>query len=223
VEGTDKDGAPLVRKPERREKFCGLVFKLQADPYVGNLAFIRVYSGELKVGDKVFNPLKRKKEKISKLLKLHANKREEVDLIGPGDIGAVVGLKFTTTGDTLCGSGDYIVLETMDFPEPVIGVAIEARTRADEGKLAESLDKIAREDPSFRISVDSDTGQQIISGMLTVCMKCHKVRIDDEVWQKIESYLADRNPVEFSHGYCPDCFEEEMKIVNSTVKGERAK
>jgi elongation factor G len=165
VEGTDKDGAPLVRKPERREKFCGLVFKLQADPFVGNLAFIRVYSGELKVGDKVFNPLKRKKEKISKLLKLHANKREEVDAIGAGDIGAVVGLKFTTTGDTLCGSGDYIVLETMDFPEPVIGVAIEAKTKADEGKLAESLDKIAREDPSFRISVDGDTGQQIISGM----------------------------------------------------------
>jgi len=165
VEGTDKDGAPLIRKPERSEKLCGLVFKLQADPFVGNLAFIRVYSGELNVGDKVFNPLKRKKEKISKLIKLHANKREEVDIISVGDIGAVVGLKFTTTGDTLCGSGDYIVLETMDFPEPVIGVAIEAKTKADEGKLSESLDKIAREDPSFKISVDDDTGQQIISGM----------------------------------------------------------
>ena len=165
IEGTDKNGAPLVRKPERSEKFCGLVFKLQTDPFVGNLAFIRVYSGELKVGDKVFNPLKRKKEKISKLLKLHANKREEVDSISAGDIGAVVGLKFTTTGDTLCGSGDYIVLETMDFPEPVIGVAIEAKTKADEGKLAESLEKIAREDPSFRISHDEDTGQLIISGM----------------------------------------------------------
>jgi elongation factor G len=165
MEGTDKDGAPLVRKPERSEKFCGLVFKLQADPFVGNLAFIRVYSGVLKVGDKVFNPLKRKKEKISKLLKLHANKRVEVDRISAGDIGAVVGLKFTTTGDTLCGSGDYIVLETMDFPEPVIGVAIESKTKADEGKLTESLDKIAREDPSFKISRDEDTGQQIISGM----------------------------------------------------------
>jgi elongation factor G len=165
MEGTDKNGAPLVRKPERSEKFCGLVFKLQADPFVGNLAFIRVYSGVLKVGDKVFNPLKRKKEKISKLLKLHANKRVEVDRISAGDIGAVVGLKFTTTGDTLCGSGDYIVLETMDFPEPVIGVAIESKTKADEGKLTESLDKIAREDPSFKISRDEDTGQQIISGM----------------------------------------------------------
>jgi len=165
VEGTDKNGAPLVRKPERSEKFCGLVFKLQADPFVGNLSFIRVYSGKLKVGDKVFNPLKRKKEKISKLIKLHANKREEVASIAAGDIGAVVGLKFTTTGDTLCAAGDYIVLESMEFPEPVIGVAIEAKTKADEGKLAETLEKIAREDPSFRVSVDQDSGQTIISGM----------------------------------------------------------
>ena len=165
MEGTDKNGAPLIRKPERSEKFCGLVFKLQADPFVGNLSFIRVYSGSLHTGDKVFNPLKRKKEKISKLIKLHANKREEVDSIGPGDIGAIVGLKFTTTGDTLCAVGDFIVLETMDFPEPVIGVAIEAKTKADEGKLAESLGKIVKEDPSFRVSVDEDSGQTIISGM----------------------------------------------------------
>jgi elongation factor G len=165
VEGKDKNGAPLIRKPERSEKFCGLVFKLQADTFVGNLSFIRVYSGELKVGDKVFNPLKRKKEKISKLIKLHANKREEVDRIGPGDIGAVVGLKFTTTGDTLCAAGDFIVLEAMEFPEPVIGVAIEAKTKADEGKLTESLEKIVKEDPSFRVSIDEDSGQTIISGM----------------------------------------------------------
>ena len=142
-----------------------MIFKLQADSFVGNLSFIRVYSGELKVGDKVFNPLKRKKEKITKLLLLHANKREEVDSFGAGDIGAVVGLKFSTTGDTLCESGDYIVLEAMDFPEPVIGVAIEPKTKADEGKLKESLEKIAREDPSFRISINEDTGQTIISGM----------------------------------------------------------
>jgi elongation factor G len=165
VEGTDKDGAPLVRKPERSEKFCGLVFKLQSDPFVGNLSFIRVYSGEFKVGDKVFNPLKRKQEKISKMLKLHANKREEVELLGAGDIGALVGLKFSTTGDTLCAMGDHVVLEDMQFPEPVIGVAIEPKTKADEGKLAESLDKIAREDPSFKVGVNEDTGQKIISGM----------------------------------------------------------
>ena len=165
VEGTDKDGAPLIRKPERSQKVCGLVFKLQTDPFVGNLAFIRVYAGELHVGDKMFNPLKRKKEKISKLIKLHANKREEVDHLGPGDIGAVVGLKFTTTGDTLCGTGDYIILETMTFPEPVIGIAIEAKTKADEGRLTESLEKVTREDPSFKVSIDGDTGQTIISGM----------------------------------------------------------
>ena len=124
-----------------------------------------MYAGSVKIGDKVFNPLKRKKEKISKLIKLHANKREEVETIGPGDIGAVVGLKFTTTGDTLCEAGDYIVLETMEFPEPVIGVAIEAKTKADEGKLSESLEKIVKEDPSFNVSIDDDTGQTIISGM----------------------------------------------------------
>jgi len=165
VEGTDKDGAPLIRKPERSEKFCGLVFKLQNDPYVGNLSFIRVYSGALEAGSKVFNPRKNKTEKISKLVKLHANKREEVTMIGTGDIGAISGLKFTRTGDTLCENGDYIVLETITFPEPVIGVAIEPKTKADEQQLAESLEKIVREDPSFRVSVSEDTGQTIISGM----------------------------------------------------------
>jgi elongation factor G len=165
VEGTDKDGAPLIRKPARSEKFCGLVFKLQTDPYVGHLSFIRVYSGELRLGEKIFNPCKRKTEKISKLLKLHANKREEVDVIGAGDIGAISGLKFTRTGDTLCGNGDFIVLEAIEFPEPVIGIAIEPKTKADEGVLAETLEKIAWEDPSFRVSLSEETGQTIISGM----------------------------------------------------------
>ena len=165
VEGTDKDGAPLIRKPVWSERFCGLVFKLQSDPYVGNLAFIRVYSGDLKTGAKVNNPRKGKTEKISKLLKLHANKREEVTRIGAGDIGAIAGLKFTRTGDTLCDIDDYIVLEAMQFPEPVIGVAIEPMTKADESLLSESLQKIAQEDPSFSIAVSEDTGQTIISGM----------------------------------------------------------
>jgi elongation factor G len=165
VEGQDKDGETVVRRLERSEKFCGLVFKLQSDAFVDNLAFIRIYSGELKVGDKVYNPGKRKKEKISKLLKMHASKREEVDAVGAGDIAAVVGLKFTTTGDTLCAGGDFILLESMEFPEPVIGVAIEARSKAEEVKLSETLAKVAREDPSFKISVNEDTGQTIISGM----------------------------------------------------------
>ncbi len=165
VEGTDKTGRTVTRKTGLKEDFCGLVFKLMSDAFVENLAFIRIYSGRLKVGDRVFNPAKNKKEKIAKLLRLHANKREEVPEIGTGDIGAVVGLKFTTTGDTLCSTGDYIVLESIDFPEPVIGVAIEPRSKADEKKLSETLQKIALEDPSFKISVNGDTGQTIISGM----------------------------------------------------------
>ena len=165
VEGLDRQGEPVRRKTGPKEKFCGLVFKLMSDSFVENLAFMRIYSGGLSVGDKVFNPVKKKKEKVSKLLKLHANKREEVKSIGAGDIGAIVGLKFTTTGDTLCENGDFVVLESMDFPDPVIGVAIEPRSKAEESKLTETLDKIALEDPSFTISTDKDTGQKIISGM----------------------------------------------------------
>ncbi|THB76077.1 MAG: elongation factor G [Desulfobulbaceae bacterium] len=165
IEGMDKDGETIELKTGTKEKFCGLVFKLMSDSFVENLAFARVYSGSLKLGDKIFNPVKRKKEKISKLLKLHANKREEVKAIEAGDIGAIVGLKFTTTGDTLCESGDFVVLESMDFPEPVIGIAIEPKSKAEEKKLSETLDKIAIEDPSFTISTNEDTGQTIISGM----------------------------------------------------------
>jgi len=165
VEGLDRKGEQVERKTGPKEKLCGLVFKLMSDSFVENLAFVRIYSGVLSIGDKVFNPVKKKKEKISKLLKLHANKREEVKEIGAGDIGAIVGLKFTTTGDTLCESGDFVILESMDFPDPVIGVAIEPRSKADESKLIETLDKIALEDPSFTIKTDEDTGQKIISGM----------------------------------------------------------
>ncbi|MDJ0621708.1 MAG: elongation factor G [Desulfocapsaceae bacterium] len=165
IDGLDKDGELVHRKTETDGKFCGLVFKLMSDSFVEHLAFIRIYAGSLKVGDKVYNPVKKKKEKIGKLLKLHANKRESVDEIGAGDIGAVVGLKFTTTGDTLCESGDYIILESMVFPDPVIGVAIEPKSKADEKKLTEALDKVALEDPSFTVRIDADTGQTIISGM----------------------------------------------------------
>jgi len=165
IEGLNKGQETVVREARDDNKFCGLVFKLMSDSFVENLAFIRIYSGILRVGDKIFNPVKKKKEKISKLIKLHANKREEVKEIRAGDIGAVVGLKFTTTGDTLCASGDYIILESMEFPDPVIGVAIEPKSKADEKKLSETLEKIAREDPSFSISTNEDTGQTIISGM----------------------------------------------------------
>ncbi len=165
VEGEDKSGQVITRRTGAKEDFCGLVFKLMSDTFVENLAFVRIYSGKLKVGDRVYNPAKNKKEKIAKLLRLHANKREEVQEIGAGDIGAIVGLKFTTTGDTLCSTGDYIILESIDFPDPVIGVAIEPKSKADEKKLSETLEKIAIEDPSFKISVNGDTGQTIISGM----------------------------------------------------------
>ncbi len=165
VDGLDQAGEPVARETTPEQPFCGLVFKLMSDSFVESLAFIRIYSGSLKIGDKVYNPVKKKKEKISKLLKLHANKREEVNEISTGDIGAIVGLKFTTTGDTLCQSGDFIILESMEFPEPVIGIAIEPKSKAEEKKLSESLAKIALEDPSFTINVDEDTGQTIISGM----------------------------------------------------------
>ncbi len=165
VEGEDKEGQKIQRRADCKEPLAALVFKLQSDPFVGSLAFVRVYSGVLALGQKLYNPRQKKAEKLSKLLKLHANKREEVQQVTAGDIGALVGLKFTRTGDTLCSSGDSIVLESITFPEPVIGIAIEPKTKADEGRLKESLDRIVREDPSFRVAVSEDTGQTIISGM----------------------------------------------------------
>jgi elongation factor G len=165
VEGENNQGETVSRKTGASEKFCALAFKLATDPFVGSLAYIRVYSGQLKVGGKVFNPAKGKQEKISRILKMHSNKREEVSEIGPGDIGAVIGLRFTTTGDTLCEMGDYILLESMEFPEPVISVAIEPRSKADEEKLYESLERLVVEDPSFKVSTNEETGQTLISGM----------------------------------------------------------
>ncbi len=165
VEGVDCEHNVVVRKTGCQEKFCGLVFKLMSDSFVENLAFIRVYSGSLRAGDKIFNPVKKKQEKVAKILRMHANKREELQEVGAGDIAAVVGLKFTTTGDTLCEKGDHVVLESMEFPAPVISVAIEPKSKAEEKKLVETLEKIAVEDPSFTITTDADTGQTIISGM----------------------------------------------------------
>jgi elongation factor G len=165
VTGRDKAGEEVVRKASEQEKICGLVFKLVSDPFVGNLAYLRMYSGSLTVGSELYNPGKAKKEKIGRILKMHANKREEVKEIGAGDIAAVVGLRFTSTGDTLCEKGDYILLESMEIPEPVISVAIEPKGKGDEEKLFDSLSKITMEDPSFRVSTNPDTGQVIISGM----------------------------------------------------------
>ncbi|MBU0674143.1 MAG: elongation factor G [Proteobacteria bacterium] len=165
VEGRNSEDVVETRKVGANEKFCGLAFKLASDPYVDNLTYLRVYSGTLKVGAKVFNSVKRKQEKVGRILKMHANKREEVPEVSSGDIAALVGLRFTGTGDTLCDLGDTIRLETMVFPLPVISTAIEPRALSDEAKLRESLQKIVMEDPSFAVKIDPDTGQTIISGM----------------------------------------------------------
>jgi elongation factor G len=165
VEGVNSKGEIETRRTGASEKFCALAFKLASDPFVGNLAYIRVYAGELKVGSKVYNPGKHKQEKISRIVRMHSNKREDVEKVGPGDIAAVIGLRFTTTGDTLCEAGDDILLESMDFPEPVISIAIEPKSKAEEEKLLDSLNKISLEDPSFKMRTDADTGQTLISGM----------------------------------------------------------
>lgn len=159
------NGSEDIRKAEDSEPFSALAFKIMTDPFVGQLAFIRVYSGCLNSGSYVYNSTKDKKERVGRLLKMHANKREEIKELTAGDIGAVVGLKDTFTGDTLCDEAKPIILEAMVFPEPVISIAIEPKTKADQEKLGTSLNKLASEDPSFRVKTDEETGQTIISGM----------------------------------------------------------
>ncbi|EKD35921.1 MAG: hypothetical protein ACD_75C01724G0001, partial [uncultured bacterium] len=165
VEGVNSEGEKETRKASDDERFAALVFKLTSDPFVDLLAYVRVYSGVLKAGSKLYNPGKHKKEKIGRIVRMHANKREDVTEIGAGDIAAVVGLRFSTTGDTLCEAGDTLLLEKIDFPDPVISVAIEPKGKADEEKLQASLAKLSLEDPSFCVRTDFDTGQTLISGM----------------------------------------------------------
>lgn len=155
----------VKRKISSDEKFTALAFKIMNDPYVGKLTFFRVYSGKLSSGSYVFNSVSGKKERISRLLQMHANHREEISEVKAGDIAAAVGLKFTKTGDTLCTENDPIILERMTFPEPVIQIAIEPKTKADQDKLSESLSKLSDEDPTFKVKVDEETGQTLISGM----------------------------------------------------------
>jgi elongation factor G len=155
----------ITREFKDEESFAALAFKIMADPYVGKLAFFRVYSGTLKAGSYVLNSTKNKRERVGRLLKMHANHREEIEMVSTGDIAAVVGLKDTTTGDTLCDEKNPIVLETMVFPDPVIDIAIEPKTKADQDKLGMALSRLAEEDPTFRVRTDHETGQTIISGM----------------------------------------------------------
>jgi len=166
VEGTVPNGEEkLIRGAADDEPFAALVFKIMTDPFVGQLAFLRVYSGTLKNGDTVYNPRLTRRERISRLLKMHANKREEITEVFAGDIAAAVGLKSVSTGDTVCDEDKPIVLETMDFPAPVIAVAIEPKTKADQEKLGMALSKLTQEDPTFKVHTDPDTAQTIIAGM----------------------------------------------------------
>ncbi|HBT20985.1 MAG TPA: elongation factor G [Peptococcaceae bacterium] len=155
----------VERKPSDDEPFAALAFKIMSDPYVGSLTFFRVYSGVLKTGSHVYNSAKKKRERVGRILKMHANHREDVEMVRTGDIAAAVGLKHTTTGDTLCDENNPILLESMEFPEPVIDIAIEPKTKEDQEKMAVALKKLADEDPTFRSHIDPETGQTIISGM----------------------------------------------------------
>jgi len=165
IVGVNDDESEAERHPGDDEPFAALAFKIATDPFVGNLTFFRVYSGVLKSGDSVYNPVKEKKERIGRIVQMHANSREEVKEVRAGDIAAAIGLKITTTGDTLCDEKKRITLERMEFPEPVISVAVEPRTLADQDKMAIALSKLAQEDPSFRVHQDEESGQTIISGM----------------------------------------------------------
>ncbi|MBH1941609.1 elongation factor G [Mobilitalea sibirica] len=165
IKGVDEDGNEIRRKSSDEEPFAALAFKIMADPFVGKLAFFRVYSGTLNSGSYVLNSTKNKKERVGRILQMHANKREDLEKVYSGDIAAAVGLKVTTTGDTICDEKSPVILESMEFPEPVINVAIEPKTKAGQDKMGEALAKLAEEDPTFRTYTDEETGQTIIAGM----------------------------------------------------------
>ena len=165
IKGVDMDGNEIERHSSDEEPFSALAFKIMADPFVGKLAFFRVYSGTMNSGSYVYNSTKQKKERVGRILQMHANKRAELDKVYSGDIAAAVGFKFTTTGDTICDEQHPVILESMEFPEPVIELAIEPKTKAGQGKMGEALAKLAEEDPTFRAHTDPETGQTIIAGM----------------------------------------------------------
>ena len=165
INGTDLDGNEVVRHSSDDEPFSALVFKIMTDPFVGKLAYFRVYSGTMNSGSYVLNATKDKKERVGRILQMHANKRQELDKVYSGDIAAAIGFKFSTTGDTICDDQHPVILESMEFPEPVIELAIEPKTKAGQGKLGEALAKLAEEDPTFRAHTDQETGQTIIAGM----------------------------------------------------------
>ena len=180
IEGTDLDGKPAVRHPSDSEPFSALAFKVMTDPFVGRLTFFRVYSGHLSSGSYVLNSTKDVKERVGRLLLMHANNRTEISDVYTGDIAAIVGLKNTTTGDTLCDEKKPVILESMEFPEPVIEVAVEPKTKADQEKMGIALQKLAEEDPTFRVHTDQETGQTVIAGMGELHLDVLVTRMKDE-------------------------------------------
>ncbi|MBR6611457.1 MAG: elongation factor G, partial [Campylobacter sp.] len=194
IRGELEDGTEVVVDSTDDGEFAGLAFKIMTDPFVGQLTFVRVYRGQLESGSYAYNSTKDKKERIGRLLKMHSNKREEIKVLYAGEIGAVVGLKDTLTGDTLASEKDKVILERMDFPEPVISVAVEPKTKADQEKMGIALGKLAQEDPSFRVSTDEESGQTIIAGMgelhleIIVDRMLREFKVEAEVGQPQVAY-----------------------------------
>ncbi|HLS21006.1 MAG TPA: elongation factor G [Paenalcaligenes sp.] len=213
VQGLDDDGEIVTRKADDKEPMAALAFKLMTDPFVGNLTFVRVYSGVLRSGDTVYNPIKQKRERIGRILQMHANNRAELKELVAGDIAAVVGLRDVTTGETLCDANKHIVLERMEFPEPVISQAVEPKTKADQERMGVALARLAQEDPSFRVSTDEESGQTIISGMgelhleVLVDRLSREFKVDANIGQPQVAYR------ETIRGVCP---EVEGKFIRQS-------
>jgi len=218
VEGVSVDTEEIVvRKTDSKEPFCALVFKIATDPFVGVLNFIRVYSGELKAGSYVYNARKRSKERVSRLLKMHSNKREEIDSVRAGDIAAVIGVKDTITGDTLCGAKDLVLLETIKSPTPVISTSVEPKNKADYEKMSLSLKKMMQEDPSFIFSYDEETGQTVISGMGELHLEIIVDRLKRE--HKVE-VAQGRLQVAYKETIQKSCNSEGKYIKQSGGRGQ---
>ena len=244
IKGVDLDGNEIVRHSSDDEPFSALAFKIMADPFVGKLAFFRVYSGTMNAGSYVLNATKDKKERVGRILQMHANKRAELDKVYSGDIAAAVGFKFTTTGDTICDEQNPVILESMEFPEPVIELAIEPKTKAGQGKMSEALAKLAEEDPTFRAHTDQETGQTIIAGMgelhleIIVDRLLREFKVEanvgapqvayKETFTKavdVDSKYAKQSGCRGQYGHCKVLFEpmdangEELFKFDSTVVG----
>jgi len=245
INGTDLEGNEITRKSSDEEPFSALVFKIVSDPFVGRLAYFRVYSGTLNAGSYVLNATKEKKERVGRILQMHANKRQELNKVYSGDIAAAIGFKFSATGDTICDEQHPVILESMEFPEPVIELAIEPKTKAGQGKLGEALAKLAEEDPTFRATTNQETGQTIIAGMgelhleIIVDRLLREFNVEANVGapqvaykesitkaSDIDSKYARQSGGRGQYGHCKVRFtpmdangEETYKFINSVVGG----